>query len=285
MKKRKDYTKNQGDMSSKALKDALGVLLIPMSIVLVGVLVSVSVLYSANVILQRDQLVTKANLQAVVSEALKNANLTAGNGGTATNAPTVTVSADQIDQVVNTQPIVLGDRNAKLKFIEFSDPSCPFCSLAAGNPDYLSSYPGYTPSIPEIEKLVKEGKASFTWIYLPTHAVGEVAAHVYYCAHEKGKFWEVHDKLLKGNSYKLVEATVQNDFSKTDILAQEIKEYVDPAFINQCVNSKKYAAQLQSDIAVATNFGANSTPAFYVGTNMVTDSDFKSFANYISLYE
>lgn len=281
---KKKNNQNQNDMSSKALKDALSVLLIPMSIVLVGVLVSVSVLYSANVILQRDQLVTKSNLQAVVSEALSNANLTQ-NTATGTTAPVVTVSDDQINNVVANQPIVLGDKTAKLKFIEFSDPSCPFCSLAAGNPDMLSSYPGYTPSMPEVEKMVKEGKASFTWVYLPTHGVGEVAAHVYYCANEKGKFWEVHDKLIKGEGYKLVESVVQNDYSKADQLAQFIKDDVDPSFMNQCVSSKKYASQLTADIAVATNFGADSTPTFFIGTDRITDSDFKSFSSSISKYQ
>lgn len=284
MSKNKEFIKQSDGINSIALKDALSVLLIPMSIILVGVLVSVSVLYSANVILQRDQLVTKSNLAAVVTDALNKANLTQ-NTTAPTTAPAITVNEDQINSVVSNQPIVLGDKNSKLKFVEFSDPSCPFCSLAAGNPDLMGGYPNYKPSLPEIQKLVQSGKASFTWIYLPTHGLGEVGAHVYYCANEKGKFWEVHDKLLLGEGYKKVNDIVKNDFSQVNILADYVKEFVDPAFMISCVQSKKYSNQLNKDISVATSFGADSTPSFFVGTDRIPDSDFTSFATAISKYK
>src|SRR3989344_3641786 len=50
-------------------------------------------------------------------------------------APTVTL--DQIKGLVDPKKnIVFGDRNKKLIFVEFSDPSCPYCHIAAGkNPD------------------------------------------------------------------------------------------------------------------------------------------------------
>jgi len=279
-KNKKEFIKSQD--SDNRVKDTLSVLLVPMSIILVGVLVSVSVLYSANVILQRDQLVTKSNLQSVVETALKKANLTAGDGTVNPTPTQVAVSEDFVNDVVKNQPIVMGDRNSKLRFIEFSDPSCPFCSLASGNPKYTASYPRYVPAIPEIKKLVKEGKASYSWVYLPTHGNGEVASHVFYCANEKGKFWEVHDKLMVGEGYEKVDNEVRNDFSKVNILADYLKNDVEPSFLTSCVTSKKYSSQLQNDISVASKWGAGSTPTFFVGTNQTQDSDFNNFTSLIS---
>jgi protein-disulfide isomerase len=269
--------------SSLTSSKTLSILLIPMSIILVGVLVSVSVLISANSILERDQLVTKTNLKSIIDESLRNANLSAG-GATPTPTPVV-VSQDLVDTALANQPIVMGNKSAKIKVIEFSDPSCPFCSLAAGNAKYTASYPGYIPSMPKIEEMAKQNKLSYTWIYLPTHGVGEVAAHLYYCANEKGKFWEVHNLLMVNEGYELVEATVKNDFSQTAKLADFVKGVVDRDFIMNCVNSKKYADRLTQDIALAGKFGANATPAFYVGTEAVDGSDYSAFEALFAKYE
>lgn len=264
--------------------EILNILLIPISIVLAGVLITVSVLYATNVILDRDQLVTKSNLRTVLREELANLNLTNNTANEPQNPDPVIVSEEQLNSLKTSQPIVIGDRNSTLNFTEFADPSCPFCSLAAGNPNYLQNYPGYTPPIPEIKKLVQEGKASYTWVYLPTHGNGDVAAQVLYCANEKGKFWEVHDTLMVGKGYETVENQVKNDPSKVSLLSELVKEFVDPEFINSCVASGKYKDRLNRDAAVAAEWQAGGTPTFFVNVEQVIGSDFKNFESLISKY-
>jgi protein-disulfide isomerase len=266
--------------------EILNLLLVPISIVLTGVLITASILYSANVILERDQLVTKTTLRKVLQEELSK------NQANTTQEPTVqappqpvTVSEDMLNNLKSTHLLFLGDRNSKVHITEFADPSCPFCSLASGDPSKLSSYPGYTPPLPEIEKLVKEGKASYAWVYLPTHGNGEVAAQVFYCAYEKGVFWEVHNKLMVGEGYNKVEYEVRNDVNKVNILSDYVKDIVDPEFINQCVKSGKYKEQLSRDMALANQWSVSATPTIFVNTEQAQSTNFVELQASISKYQ
>ena len=277
--------KNNKESVANNQSETLNMLLVPISIVLAGVLITVSVLYGASVILDRDQLVTKTTLRTTLRDELSNLNLS-GNPTQPSPKPTpVIVAESQLSSLVSTQGIVMGDKNSKLKFVEFSDPSCPFCSLASGNPKFLNSYPGYIPPVPEIKKLVQEGKASYTWVYLPTHGNGELAAQAIYCANEKGKFWEVHDKLMVGDGYDLIENQIKNDTSKVGTLSDYLKDIVDPSFINSCVSSGKYKDVLNKDITVATEWKANATPTFFVNIEQVNGSNFSDFSSLIQKYQ
>ncbi len=121
--------------------------------------------------------------------------------------------------------LVLGNRDSKLKFVEFSDTSCPFCHVAAGknpelsvqmNPRFATADEGgtYVPPVLEIRKLVEEGKAALAWFYTPGHGNGELGTLALYCANEQGKFWEAHDKLMNNEGYALVNDKVKNDRTK-----------------------------------------------------------------------
>ncbi len=267
-------------------EEILNVLLVPISIVLAGVLITASILYSANVILERDQLVTKTTLRKVLQEELTKSQAgTTPEPNTLTPPQPVTVSEDMLNNLKSTHVLFLGDRNSKVHITEFADPSCPFCSLAAGDPAKLSSYPGYTPPLPEIEKLVKEGKASYAWVYLPTHGNGEVAAQMFYCAYEKGVFWEVHHKLMVGEGYNKVEYEVRNDVNKVNILSDYVKDIVDPEFINQCVKSGKYKEQLSKDIALASQWSVSGTPTIYVNVERAQSANFADIQALMSKYQ
>jgi len=176
--------------------------------------------------------------------------------------------------------IVLGDRNAKIKFVEFSDTSCPFCHVAAGknpelsvqmNPQFKVVADGgtYVPPVEEIKKLVDDGKAALLWLYTPGHGNGELGTLALYCANEQGKFWQAHDLLMNNEGYALVNETVKNDRAKIGDVVTFLKSAVDSGKFNSCMEGKKYEARLTSDPQIASSFGYGATPTFFINDKVV----------------
>lgn len=79
---------------------------------------------------------------------------------------------------------VTGEKNAKIKMIEFTDFECPFCERAF-------------PTVNAIMEKYK-GKISLEYKSFPLsfHPNAQKAAEAALCAGEQGKFWEMHDSLF-----------------------------------------------------------------------------------------
>ncbi len=189
----------------------------------------------------------------------------------------VTVTQDQVKALFNDKNLAFGDKNSKVLFVEFSDPSCPYCNIAAGKNPNLNKQAGaqftmpkdggtYVPPVPEMKKLVDAGKAAFVWIYANGHGNGELATKALYCAGEKKKFWEVHDLLMSEAGYKLLNETVKNDVSKANVMAEFLKSAVPANDMQACLTSGKYDSRLVDDMAIAKQFGFAGTPSFFVNT-------------------
>jgi protein-disulfide isomerase len=201
--------------------------------------------------------------------------------GTVTTAPQqpakVTVTIDQVKSLFNDKNIVLGNKDSKLLFVEFSDPSCPFCHVAAGKNGALNKQMGaqfvlkadggtYVAPVPEMKKLVDEGKAGMVWLYANGHGNGEMGTKALYCANEQGKFWQVHDLLMSSAGYTLMNTTMKNDKTKSGVLADFLKSAVKPSEMKACLDSGKYDDRLTSDMTIAQQFGFGGTPDFFVNT-------------------
>lgn len=176
--------------------------------------------------------------------------------------------------------LILGNKDAKIKFVEFSDTSCPFCHVAAGvnptlskemNPRFVAVADGgsYVPPVLEIRKLVEEGKAALAWFYTPGHGNGELGTLALYCANEQGKFWEAHDKLMSNDGYTLVNEKVKNDRTKFAELTAFLTGSVDTGKLKSCLDSKKYEGRVTGDPQIASAFGYGATPTFFVNDKVV----------------
>lgn len=192
-----------------------------------------------------------------------------------TGAPTITL--DQVHALFNGKHIAFGDKNSKVIFTEFSDPSCPYCHAAGGKDPELNAQMGdqfklisqggkYDPPVQEMKKLVDAGKAAFIWIYFPGHGNGEMGQKAMYCAFEKGKFWQVHDLLMSNAGYNLLNGDVKNDKTKSGELANFLKSAENPTDMKNCLDSGKYDAQLTDDTNTGRTFGVNGTPGFFINT-------------------
>lgn len=191
-------------------------------------------------------------------------------------AEKTTVTLDMVKNLFKQDLVKFGGDNKKVLFVEVSDPSCPYCSLASGKNKSLSqSVSGgrfkyvadggtYLAPVPEMKKLVDSGKASYVYIYSPGHGAGEMGAKAMYCAFEKNKFWEVHDLLMGDKGYDLLNNTVKNDKTKAGDLAQFLAGAVDSSFMKSCLESDKYDKRLISETQLSSALGAQGTPYFLV---------------------
>lgn len=205
-----------------------------------------------------------------------------------------TVSIDKVKALFKGGAINFGDENSKLLFVEFSDPSCPYCHIAGGKNPELNKQVGqrfalkadggsYVAPVPEMKKLVDEGKAAFVWIYTNGHGNGELATESLYCAKEKGKFWEAHDLLMSSSGYSIINDVVKNDRSKSPELAEFLSSVVDTSFMQSCLESKKYNAKIAENQNLANDMGVSGTPGFFVNdTNFAGAYSFDDMQSTVS---
>lgn len=207
--------------------------------------------------------------------------------------PTVTI--DQVKEVFNKSLVKFGDDKKKLILIEAADPSCPYCHIAAGLNPQLNKEVGdrftlvfdggtYVAPVPEMKKLVDSGKAAFAWLYTPGHGNGEMGTKALYCGFEKGKFWEVHDKIMTKEGYDVLNNIVKNDKAKSEELSQFLAQVFDPTTMKECLDSGKYDGRLNEDVALTSSIGITGTPGFYINeTNFAGAYTWKEMESAVKL--
>lgn len=85
----------------------------------------------------------------------------------------------------------IGNANAPVTMIEFSDYQCPFCLRF------------WSETLPQIKKdYIDTGKVKFVYRDFPLniHPMAEPSARAANCAGEQGKYWEYHDKIFSEQS-------------------------------------------------------------------------------------
>ena len=126
-----------------------------------------------------------------------------------------TLTMDQIKDAFGKSIIKIGDDSRKVIFLEFSDPSCPYCSIASGQNGELNIQAGdrfklvkdggsYVAPVVEMRKLAESGEASYALAYRNGHGNGEKAMKILYCAFDQGKFWQAHDLIMSKAGYALL---------------------------------------------------------------------------------
>lgn len=189
------------------------------------------------------------------------------------------VTLNQVKSAFTKSKIKFGKGDEKLIVVEASDPSCPFCHIAAGKNPELNKEVGsrftlvsdggtYVAPVPEIRKLVEGKKAAFAMLYYNGHSSGEMGAKALYCAYDLGKFWEAHDLLMSSKGYDLINSSVKNDKSKSGLLAEFLQPAVDPVALKTCLESGKYDDRLQEDMSLAAQLGVGGTPGFFLNDKM-----------------
>ena len=149
---------------------------------------------------------------------------------------------------------MIGDKNAPLTMVEFTDYECPFCNQF------------YSATFPELKKnYIDTGKMRFYSRDLPLdfHPDSMRAAQAGRCAAEQGQFWKMRD-LMAASPDKLDMDSLVADAGN---LKLDVKAF------RACVESEKTKDAVQADVLDAVNIGADGTPTFVVGKSTADGVD------------
>src|SRR5262245_12314141 len=140
-----------------------------------------------------------------------------------------------------------GPATAPIEIIEFSDFQCPFCLRA-------------NPTVTQVLKTYGD-RVHFVYRHFPlgNHPNARPAAEASQCAAEQGKFWEYHDALF-ANPSKLGDADLKQHAAGLGLDAKRF---------NACVDTHKYKAHVDADMAAGEEAGVSGTPAFFVNGRML----------------
>lgn len=180
-------------------------------------------------------------------------------------AAAVQQKGGKVDVSADDDP-VLGNADAKITIIEFSDFQCPFCRRF------------YQDTYSQLKKeYIDTGKAKLVYRDFPLsfHPAAEVSAQAGNCAHEQGKFWEFHDKLYEEQG-KLGTGTVQYGATELKKWAKDMG--LNASQFNTCLDSGKYKDEVAKDTADGGAAGVSGTPSFFVnGRLLVGAQPFAAF--------
>ena len=141
---------------------------------------------------------------------------------------------------------MLGNKDAPLTMVEFTDYQCPFCQRfhVATFGDLKKNY-------------IDTGKLRFFSRDMPLdmHRDAPRAAQAGRCAADQGQFWKLRD-LMAANPQKL-------DLESILGYGSELKLDM-PAF-RSCLETEKYKKAVENDVQEALKLGATGTPTFVVG--------------------
>lgn len=222
---------------------------LPIAIVLAGALISGAVLY------------TRSSSQPAATI-----------GGTVQQGGGDAPEAGGIANVSRDDDAVLGNPDAPITIIEFSDFQCPFCRKF------------YKETLPQIKKeYLVSGKVKFVYRDFPLvqiHPGAMPAAEGAECAKEQGKFWEMHDTIFDEQE-KQGSGTVQ--FTVDDVKKWAAKIGLNTSKFNQCLSSGKFAQEVEKDIADGSTAGVSGTPATFINGRLITGA--QPFAAFKAIIE
>lgn len=211
------------------LRESNSPLSVPLSIIGAGIIIAVAIIYSNG---------------GGVAQAPAGAK-TGATPSQEAQAPVAQKEPAIVFRPVSDADHILGDKNAQVKIIEYSDLECPFCKRFH----------------PTAKQAVTEyaGKVALVYRHFPLdslHSKARKEAEATECANELGgneKFWAYMDRLF--------EVTPSNDGLDLKELPK-IAQFVglDRAKFEQCLSSGKYAARVAEDLADATGAGGRGTP-------------------------
>ncbi|MBS1252679.1 MAG: Disulfide bond formation protein D [Anaerolineales bacterium] len=151
----------------------------------------------------------------------------------------------------------LGDSDAPVTIVEYSDYQCPHCSNfnLTVLPEVIKNY-------------VTAGKVRH--VHKNAAILGEEsqwAAMAALCAADQGHFWEYNELLFEK----------QQGRNSGAFARENLKQYaadlgLDTETFNQCLDDNKYASKVVEETAEAKSRGVEGTPSFFVNDEFVGGS-------------
>ncbi len=171
---------------------------------------------------------------------------------TSTPIPTPTLTPTPVPNLAPSIKIdltgvpLIGDKDAPITIMEFSDYQCPFCARF------------HTQTLPIIKELyLDKGLVNVAFIDFPLNIHDQAinSANAAWCAHDQGQIESYQDKLFESQS-----ELSDSIFSE---LAEEIVG-IDVAQFSECYDSKIHNDLVQQNLEFGISMGIRSTPSFLI---------------------
>lgn len=146
------------------------------------------------------------------------------------------------DHVNSEDGWILGNPNAPVTIVEFSDFQCPFCK------DTALTLSRLVEDYPSLVRII------FRHFPLPQHSLSLQAAVAAEAAGDQGKFWEMHDKLFENQNNLTI-----SDFQKfADELGLDMQKF------NQSLDSSEFIDKVLRDRSSGISLGVHAVPTLYL---------------------
>lgn len=215
---------------------------IPASIIIGSIIIALSILLSGGVLEIKGLTAKKAGVAVASTAPL------------ASSAPLAPAPETGPVKVSVDDDAVLGDKNAPLTMVEFSDYECPFCKRY------------FDQTYPEIKKnYVDTGKLKIVFRDLPLSFHDPMAtkeAIAANCAREQAgdeAYYKMHNAMFTQTTSNGNGLTVDKLYT----IAGEVG--LNATNFKTCLDSEKYKDEVAKDLADAGAAGADGTPTFFIG--------------------
>jgi protein-disulfide isomerase len=194
-------------------------------------------------------------LSIILSANIFNGNVLGATTPTTTTTTTGTAAAPTTATVSIDDDAVLGNKEtATMAIVEFSDYECPFCKRH------------FTDTYQQIKReYIDSGKAILVFrdfplsFHDPLATIEAMAAECVQDLAGDSKYYEYHDLVFTATTSNGagLEKTKLYDFAK--------QIGVDADKFNECLDTEKFKAEVQKDMADGQAVGVSGTPGFIVG--------------------
>lgn len=165
----------------------------------------------------------------------------------------VRITRGRTEQAFEPQDVTIGDApylgqvDATVTLVEFTDYQCPFCRrhAATTKPQLIKDY-------------VETGKLKYVVREFPLtqiHPHAAKAAEAALCAGDQDRYWDLSDEFFAD----------QSKLGTDDIKAHAESLGLDVASFSECLDGGKYAQRVQHDLQDGLKAGVRGTPTFFLG--------------------
>lgn len=155
-----------------------------------------------------------------------------------------------------------GPQTAPITIVEFSDFQCPYCRSWEQQvwPQLQAAYGS------QIRLVYRDFPLT------SIHPEAKPAAEAAECANEQGKYWQFHDLLFTG----------ADNLGRDTYLDHAATLGLDIARFTECIDTNRYAAEVEADIQDGLALGVQGTPTFIIGNQRLGGAyPFESFQEII----
>jgi len=141
----------------------------------------------------------------------------------------------------------LGQADAPVTIVEFSDYQCPYCKRYA------------TTVFPNLKRdYIDTGKVRYVFRDFPLtqiHPQAPKAHEAGHCAGEQDRYWDMHDLMFKN----------QKNLSVAELSGYAETLGLDVGSFDSCLESGRHVAAIKADTQAGAQAGVRGTPSFIIG--------------------